>query len=260
MEKQPLISVITVVFNGEQFLQQTIDSLRNQTYKNFEYIIIDGGSKDNTIDIIRKNEDIVSKWVSEPDKGLYDAMNKGARMATGELVGTINSDDWYENDALEIVVKAFLKHPNKKIFHADILCVESDGRKYLRKAKTSPFLFKYYGMVKNHPTMFIHKSIYENHHYNIELSGLSDYQFALSIYLKDKTVFYYIPKTLSNFRLGGISGQLSLTKSLKENYIARKNAGMNILQRILGILTRLSIEFVNLLKRNLSKNRKYNND
>ena len=91
----PLVTIITVVFNGEKYLQQTIQSVINQTYDNVEYVVIDGGSTDGTVDIIRKYEDKIDYWVSEPDQGIYDAMNKGIQLAGGEIVGLINSDDCY---------------------------------------------------------------------------------------------------------------------------------------------------------------------
>ena len=248
MIKQPLISVITVVFNGEKYLQQTIDSVFNQTYGNVEYIVIDGGSTDGTLEIIKANSTKISKWISEPDKGLYDAMNKGYRLASGELVGTINSDDWYEVNAIETVVNEYIKHPNKKVFHGDKNCIETNGNTHIKKAKTSRFLFKYHAMVYNHPTMFVHKDIYKNQNYNISLSSLADYQYALEVYYNDNSAFHYIPKTISNFRLGGISGNLSLWKSIKENYIARKNAGMSVWGRIFAVIFRLAFTVLKKLR------------
>src|SRR4051812_41105410 len=97
-DKLPLISVITVVYNGAATLERTIKSVLKQTYKNIQYIIIDGRSNDGTIDIIKKYEKYISYWVSEPDKGIYDAMNKGVAAATGTLVGILNSDDYYVPD------------------------------------------------------------------------------------------------------------------------------------------------------------------
>lgn len=239
MESKPQISIITVVYNGEKYLQQTIDSVYNQTYKNIEYIIIDGGSTDGTLDIIKKNKEKISKWISEPDKGLYDAMNKGSRLANGELIGTINSDDWYELDAIETVVNAYLEHPQRKIFHADKNCIDPNGKDHIKKARTSSFLLKYHAMVLNHPTMFVHKDIYKKHKYNTELSSLSDYQFTLEVFLDDFSVFYYIPKVISNFRLGGISGKVSIKQSIKENYLARKNAGMSFFGRLFAVCFRI---------------------
>lgn len=242
MKHNPLISVITVVYNGEKYIQQTIDSVRNQTYKNIEYIVVDGGSTDRTLEIIKSNSDVVSKWVSEPDKGLYDAMNKGAKMANGILVGTINSDDWYENDAIELIVKAHKENPNKLIFHADKNCIEPEGGVHVKKGRTSTFILKYYAMVMNHPTMFIHKEVYKDHKYNIELTSLSDYQFVLEVLNKKGNVFYYIPKVISNFRLGGISGRLEFNKILAENYKARRQSGMNHFQCLFGMFFRVFAE------------------
>ena len=100
-----LISVITVSYNAVSTIEQTILSVINQTYSNIEYIIIDGGSTDGTIDIIRRYEDKIAYWVSEPDRGIYDAMNKGASKANGEYIAFLNSDDWYELDAVSIIAQ-----------------------------------------------------------------------------------------------------------------------------------------------------------
>ena len=241
MIKQPLISIITVVYNGEKYLQQTIDSVKNQSYKTIEYIIVDGGSTDKTIDIIKKNRNIVSQWISEPDKGLYDAMNKGIKMAKGELIGMINSDDWYELDAVQNVVSAYLLNPNKSIFHGDINHIMEDNTSILKKHNSSTFLFKYYGMMYNHPSMFVRNETYKKHQYNIDLQSLSDYQFTLEIFYTGKNELYYIEEVISNFRLGGISAKVNIIKSIKEGFLARKKAGMNIFENIFSVLLRFSI-------------------
>lgn len=224
-----LVSIITVVYNGEDYLQQTIDSVYNQTYKFIEYIIIDGGSTDNTISIIKKNEDKITKWISEKDNGLYDAMNKGIALANGTLIGTINSDDWYEKDAVNYVVNSFKKKLDAKLIHANRYDVYPDGRKRIYKFNPSNFKFMYFGMTYSHPTVFVHKKIYEKYKYNILLKSLSDYQFILQVFLKFKEDFVFIPEPIVNFRLGGISGQLGFYGELKEGYKARRNAGMSIL-------------------------------
>ena len=109
-EQLPLVSIITIVFNGEKHLQQTIESVLGQTYPKIEYIIIDGGSKDNSISIIEKYSSRLAYWISEPDKGISDAFNKGISKANGEIIGLINADDWYEKDAVEKIVAAITKH------------------------------------------------------------------------------------------------------------------------------------------------------
>ena len=113
INSNPFFSIITVVLNNEKFLEQTIKSVLSQKYKNFEYIIIDGGSTDNTIKIIKKYEKNIDYWVSEKDKGLYDAFNKGMSIAKGEFIGIINSDDLYTKNSLSIISKYVLN--NKKI-------------------------------------------------------------------------------------------------------------------------------------------------
>lgn len=249
MTTSPLISVITVVYNGDEHLQQTIDSVANQTYSNIEYIIVDGGSTDKTLDIIKANNARISNWISEPDQGLYDAMNKGAALANGELVGTINSDDWYEANAVELIVKAYLENPDKKVFHADKRCIESNGQSHVKKAKTRPFLLKYHAMIYNHPTMFIHRDIYKNLSYNTQLSSLSDYELTLRVYLSQPEVFYYLPVVISNFRLGGISGKISFWTSINENYRARRNAGMSFIGAAFAYCIRVGFSVYKLIIR-----------
>ncbi len=249
MNESPLISIITVVYNGEKYLQQTIDSVYNQTYKNIEYIIVDGGSTDNTLNIIKQNETKIAKWVSEPDKGLYDAMNKGAKMASGALIGTINSDDWYELNTVELVVNAYLKAPNKTIFHGYRYDVFDSGEKQVYKFNSSIFRFKYFNMTYSHPSMFISKELYKINSYNIKLKLYADYQFVLTAYLKDATQFVYIDKPLVNFRLGGVSGNGSFFGELKEAFLARKAAKMSLIECAFSyILVLISRPTINLIK------------
>ena len=249
MRKTPLISIITVVYNGEKYLNQTIESVINQTYKNIEYIIIDGGSTDGTIEIIKKYEKNINYWISEPDKGLYDAMNKGIQIANGDLIGMINSDDWYELDAVKTVVNTYLKNPTNTIFHADRFDVYPNGDKRVYKFNTSKFKFKYISMTYSHPSMFISKKEYKKHLYNTSLRVYSDYQFTLEAFLKDPNEFVHINKPIVNFRLGGTSGQISFIRSLKENFILRKNAGMDFIKNIFSLSIILLVTFIKFFKK-----------
>lgn len=222
----PLISIITVVYNGSKTLEQTIQSVINQSYQNIEYIIVDGGSTDGTINIIKKYEKHISHWISETDKGLYDAMNKGIALATGELIGMINSDDWYELNAVKIIVDTYLDNPYKRIFHGDRYDIDSDGNRRKYKFNKSKFKFLYFSMTYNHPSMFIHKNIYNVYKYNIEFRSISDYEFVLKVFLKSNDFFHYIPFTYVNYRLDGISTKQSFISEIKEGSKARLNAGL----------------------------------
>ena len=126
----PLITVVTVVYNGAATLEQTILSVVNQTYDNVEYIIIDGASTDCTLDIVKKYEDKIDFWQSEPDKGIYDAMNKGIGLATGEYVALLNSGDWYENNTIETVVNRIIKNPMVDIYYG-MMRIYSEDKKFL---------------------------------------------------------------------------------------------------------------------------------
>jgi glycosyltransferase involved in cell wall biosynthesis len=249
MTQSPLVSIITVVYNGAKTLEQTIQSVINQTYRNIEYIIIDGGSIDGTIDLIKKYEKNISFWLSEPDKGLYDAMNKGIKMAKGELIGMVNSDDWYEPDAVCLMANAYKQNPDKHIFHADRYDVNEDGSRKVKKFHPSPFKFKYYGMTYNHPSMFITKEEYQKHTYNTEMVALSDYQFVLEAYLANPTKFLYIDKPIVNYRLDGISGRMRLFDALYEGFSVRKLAGFNLIQNLFSVVIRFSLRTLNNLKR-----------
>ena len=126
MNNIPLISIITVSYNAVKTIEDTILSVINQTYPNIEYIIIDGGSTDGTLDIIKKYQDKITYWVSEPDKGIYDAMNKGIAKANGELIGIINADDWYELDAVQNVVLEF-NNTRPAIYHGGLNIVKASS-------------------------------------------------------------------------------------------------------------------------------------
>ncbi|WP_282074669.1 glycosyltransferase family 2 protein [Maribacter aquivivus] len=239
-----LVSIITVVYNGEKYLKQTIDSVLNQSYENIEYIIVDGASTDGTLNIIEEYNDRIDTLISEPDNGLYDAMNKGIKLAKGELIGMINSDDWYELDAVKLIVDNYRNNPSKKIFHGDRNDVLENGTNRIKKFHPSRSKFIYYGMTYNHPSMFVHKSIYLKQLYNIHLKALSDYEFVLKNLIQDPANFSYLPIAYVNYRLDGLSGGMSTKNILKEGYIARKNGGLSFTQNIFSYVFRLVVRIV----------------
>ncbi len=241
MKELPLVSLVTVVFNGERTIEQTILSVINQSYENVEYIIIDGCSTDLTFEIINNYRNFITVFLSEKDEGIYDAMNKGIKLAKGELIGIINSDDWFELNAVEIVVNEFLKYPQKKIFHGDRFDIQFDGKKSIRKFNPSKAKFFLYGMTFNHPSMFVHREVYLKNIYNIELKALSDYEFTLKQFLIEENKFHYIPIAYVNYRLDGFSSTLKLGSALLEGFKARKSAKLNLFFNFLSLFWRFLI-------------------
>ena len=158
-ETDTLISVVTVSYNAVLTIEQTILSVINQTYPNVEYIIIDGGSTDGTVDIIKKYADKIAYWVSEPDKGIYDAMNKGGLKATGDFIQFLNAGDWFENEhVIEKIFKDWYKRVD--VIYGDMIIRRSDGVYYAKAQDLSHFendfpLF--------HPSTFIARSVFVSH-------------------------------------------------------------------------------------------------
>jgi glycosyltransferase len=222
------ITLITVTYNSEKYLSHCIESVQSQTYKNIEHIIIDGKSTDNTISIIKKYESKIAHWVSESDKGMYDAINKGIALATGEVIGILNSDDMLVSpDVIESIVKTF-EEENVDSVYGDLEYVDKEytnrvfrvwkGKKYSRN------LFKM-GWMPGHPTFYIKKSLiekhgmYENHYYTA-----ADYEFMARYLYKHKISSFYLPKMIVKMRMGGASNK-NLNQRIRANrrdYLAMK--------------------------------------
>ena len=220
---KPLISIITVVFNGEKYLEQTIRSVIHQNYDNVEYIIIDGGSIDGTLDIIKKYEDQIDYWVSEKDEGIYYAMNKGISLSSGDLVGLINADDYYELDTIENVVISYQSNLQGDIFYGNMYLID-DKKNILEKRVASDWKL-YFGMSLNHPATFITKKIYIKRLFNLDYNIASDYDFLLSCKL-DGMTFSYIDKNLAFMRNGGESQKQAKLTQYESDKIKRNNLNM----------------------------------
>lgn len=220
------VSVITVCFNGEQMLAQTIESVLNQTYENIEYIIIDGCSTDKSVEIARSYEERFNKKgyqyrvISEPDNGIYDAMNKGIHIASGELIGLINSGDWYELNAVQRMIDTYVEKPFD-LFYADIR-IWKQGGAIVKRAR-----LRNYATTRdwNHPTTFIKTELYDQYQYACR--GIYD---DWDLILKIRNAGSHIEilnEVLANFTFGGISNRKSLKMAWtrgKERYrIYREN-------------------------------------
>lgn len=207
----PLVSVITPVLNGRKHLEATIQSVINQRSGNIEYIIIDGGSTDGTLDIIKKYDDRIAYWRSEPDSGIYDAMNKGIKLARGELIGIINADDYYRDGAIEKIVAAARREPEADVFHADMRLERADGIAVTWHSKDTFSRRDAYHMPINHPTVFIRASCYAKYGvFDTRYKVAADYDLIIRYLFEHNVRFCYVKETLVVMREGGKSGNYRL--------------------------------------------------
>ena len=198
-----LVSIITVSYNASKTIEQTILSVINQTYTNIQYIIIDGKSTDETIDIVNKYKEYISVFVSEKDNGIYDAMNKGISLAQGELIGIINADDWYELDTVETVVKKYNLQINQtNCLYYGMLRIWREEKEYCVRQFHHNFVTE---TVIQHPTNFVPKALYDIYGgFDASFKIAADYD-LLTRFRVNQVQFIKIDKILANFREGGAS-------------------------------------------------------
>lgn len=213
----PKISIITVTYNAEKVLGKTLDSIRKQEYNNIESIVIDGASKDRTVDIIKENSDVVTKWISEPDKGLYDAMNKGLDIATGDYVWFLNAGDkiFKKNILSYLFEEEFVK---RDIYYGDTLIVDEQGRKIggrrLKPKEDVTWKSFKWGMLVCHQSILVKRDIAPR--YNLNYKIAADYEWVLESFKRAR----YIAGThhkISCFLEGGLS-QNNMIKANKERF------------------------------------------
>lgn len=218
----PLVSVITCVYNGESHLEQTIKSVLAQTYPNIEYIVIDGGSTDNTLTILEKYKDDIDVVVSEKDKGIADAMNKGIDLAKGQIVGIIHSDDWYDNNAVALAVSAL---KSSDIAYGYLMYWKDEVAYMVYKCDHTLLKNE---MTVSHPTVFIKKSVYEKYGtYNLNYKLAMDYD-KLLMYMIEGCQFQLINKVLANFRYSGASDQNWISAYNEVRIIKNKHIGNSL--------------------------------
>ena len=203
------VSIITVVWNNKETIKDAIDSVLNQTYKDIEYIIVDGASTDGTIDIVNSYKDKISKFISEKDNGLYDAMNKGIQLSNGDIIGMLNSDDFYIDEfVIENVIKEFEAKDVDSVY-ADLVYVNPGNLdkvvRFYDSSYFSPGKFAY-GWMPAHPTFFVKKEIYERYGvFRTDLKIGADFDILVRFLYIYNISFSYMREVLVKMRTGGVS-------------------------------------------------------
>ena len=229
------VSIITISYNSEQFIEQTIQSVVNQDYANIEYLIIDGQSTDGTLEIIHRYKDKITKIISEKDRGLYDAINKGIKNATGDIIGLIHSDDFLaSHNVISKYVEIFQKTGAEGVY-ADLHYVQPHQTdKIVRNwisGKYQPDAFKK-GWMPPHPTFYVRKEVYEKYglYRDDVFRSAADYEFMLRVIHKHRIKVAYLPMVTVKMRVGGVSNASlkNRIKANKEDQLAWKINGLKM--------------------------------
>ena len=221
------ISIITATFNSKKTIEECISTVNTQSYQNIEHIIIDGASNDNTLEIVRRISPH-SRIVSESDRGIYDAMNKGIGLAGGDVIGILNADDFYASPrVLEKVARVF-EDPAVMSCYGDLEYIskgaggaESKVIRYWKAGRSTPVSWRW-GWMAPHPTFFVRRSVYEQFGlFSLELGSAADYELMLRLLVKERITSAYIPEVLVRMRCGGASNR-SLAARLAANRMDRR--------------------------------------
>ncbi len=224
----PLVSVITISYNSEKTIEKTIKSVLDQSYANVEYLIIDGLSTDRTLEIVRsyesrfKERGFIFKYITESDKGISDAFNKGINLATGELIGIVNSDDWYEPDAVRTIVENI---ENGFDIYCGSLKLYDTSLNYI-KTRVSRIGLLPLGMYIMHPTVFVRKEIYANNMFDTSLKIAMDYDVLLK-FRKRRIKVKNTNRVISNMQLGGVSCNLEKMR-YEEKIVMKRNLSLSL--------------------------------
>lgn len=246
-------SLITVTYNSEDTIKETIESVLSQTHKNIEYIVLDGGSTDRTVEIVSIYGDYLSKFISEPDNGMYDAINKGINLSTGDIIGIINSDDiYYDNTIIQSVNDVFEFGNTDSIWGDVVVVSKKDIHKIVRYYSSKnicPYSFNH-GVMPPHPAVFIKRKCYDRFgKFNIEYEIASDYDLLLRFYRINEISYKYMPKVMVKMKAGGKSNKniSSIIKLNAEIYKIHLENGVPI--SVYSLLRKLPRRFSELINR-----------
>lgn len=229
------ISIITATFNSGKTVKDTFVSVLNQTYNDYELIVVDGGSKDDTVEILRHYEPIFNgrmKWISEPDQGIYDAMNKGIAMATGDVVGILNSDDFYTSYGILRKVANALQDENIDAVYGDVHYVhDNDLGKCVRYYSSKPFrrVWMRFGFMPAHPSFYCRREVYERYGtFDLSYKVAADFECLLRLIFVNRIRTKYLPVDFVTMRTGGAStrGFASHKQIMRDHQLAFKRNGV----------------------------------
>ncbi|MBB3463068.1 glycosyltransferase family 2 protein [Rhizobium sp. BK377] len=239
---EPKISVITVVFNNEDTIADTIESVAIQDYPNLEYIVIDGLSKDRTLDRIKERKEIITKLISEEDAGIYDAMNKGIALATGDIIGFINGDDFYLPGTLAKVARTFENDPQLEACYGDLCYVkQNDPKTVVRHWRSSPFVPNAFekGWAPPHPTFFVRRDVYQRFgSFDLDYRIAADVELMMRFLERHRISSQYLPGVMVKMRMGGTTNR-SLANIVNQNKeILRALRSHSLNARLFGFLSK----------------------
>ena len=248
------VSIITVCYNGEKTIRDTIKSVLTQDYSDIEYIVIDGRSKDTTIDIVNEYRGKISKIISEPDQGIYDAMNKGVKYSTGDIIGILNSDDFFENPSvISDVVKHFNSNPNASLVIGDVVYVDPNNigkiTRFYSSRKFKPFKLRF-GWMPPHAATFIKASVYSKFgNYSTDYEISADYELFVRLLLLHKVCYSRLDKVLVRMRTGGVSSSGIKSNLLLNIEIVKACKDNGIYTNIFLVLLKIPMKLLELFRR-----------
>ncbi|HTI60968.1 glycosyltransferase family 2 protein [Mucilaginibacter sp.] len=221
------ISVVTVVYNAQNTIEKCLDSVARQKFNNIEHIVIDGGSTDDTVHIIKKYSNNIQVFVSEPDEGIYDAMNKGIRLATGDIIGTLNADDYLANDEVLIDIAAAFASQETDVLYGDLDFIEPDGN-IVRKWRSGGYKYGKFnwGWMPPHPTFYCKRTLFERlGGYRLDYGSAADYELMLRFLHANKMSVFYLQKVIVKMYVGGVSNKnlINRVKALRFDLKAMRN-------------------------------------
>jgi len=248
------ISIITVCYNSVATIRDTVQSVLSQTHTDVEYIIIDGDSTDGTMAVVDEYRDRITMVVSESDKGIYDAMNKGIKLATGDVIGMLNSDDFYQNnDVIRDVVWKFNSYPCSDLVFGDVVFIAPDNLektiRFYRSGHFRPWKLRF-GWMPAHPATFIKRCAYDRvGPYSLEFKISSDYEMFVRLLLVHKLSFSRLNKVLVRMRSGGVSTAGIKSRLLLNKEIVKACRNNGVYTNLIFVLSKLPFKLMELLYR-----------